>query len=72
MCIRDRIDGAAQPVHLVVRVAGQGQTHVQLAQMCIRDRLLGLAGEACDQGGAQSDAGDLAAQLTNDLQQRCV
>ena len=25
------IDGAAQPIHLVVGVAGQGQTHVQLA-----------------------------------------
>ena len=33
---------------------------VHILQMCIRDRilelLLGLAGEACDQSGAQGDA----------------
>ena len=35
----------------------------------ILELLLGLAGEARDQGGAQGDAGDLAAQLADDLQQ---
>ena len=35
----------------------------------ILELLLGLAGEACDQSGAQGDAGDLAAQLADHLQQ---
>ena len=33
----------------------------------ILELLLGLTGEACDQGGAQGDAGDLAAQLADHL-----
>ena len=35
----------------------------------VLELLLGLAGEACDQGGAQGDAGNLPAQLADDLQQ---
>ena len=54
-----RVGKAAQTVelHLLDKVAQ------------ILELLLGLAGEARDQGGAQGDAGDLTAQLADDLQQ---